>query len=191
VNWIALVVAAGLAAATARHHHHAPTHHTVPVAQRQAKKAPAHTGALRPRAAPPVTPGATPAPPGTPLPNPGPTATATATPTATATATPVPLYSAAGVDVQDTPEYTLVPTHTQFRAGGVTFNGQNFGMDDHNLTVRDSGGHVVGSEPLPADTGLDSHALTVSLTPGTYTLYCSLPGHEAAGMRFDVTVRSG
>jgi len=28
----------------------------------------------------------------------------------------------------------------------------------------------------------------VTLTPGTYELYCTVPGHEAAGMRVNVTV---
>jgi plastocyanin len=179
VNWVALVVATGLAAATAGHH---DKHHRVPSAQRQAKRPPAHKGVLRPRTA---------APPGTPVPLPNPGPTATATPAPTATATPPALYAAAGVDVQDTPDYSLVPTHTQFRAGSVTFNGQNFGMDPHNLTIRPDGGQPIDSVALPADMGAESRALTVTLTPGSYVLYCSLPGHEAAGMRFAITVRSG
>ena len=34
-----------------------------------------------------------------------------------------------------------------------------------------------------------SGQLTVTLAPGTYTLYCSLPDHEAAGMRTTLTVK--
>ena len=31
--------------------------------------------------------------------------------------------------------------------------------------------------------------MRLALGAGVYTLYCSLPGHEALGMRADVTVR--
>jgi uncharacterized cupredoxin-like copper-binding protein len=30
--------------------------------------------------------------------------------------------------------------------------------------------------------------LTVTLKPGTYELYCTVPGHEAAGMKQNITV---
>ena len=35
----------------------------------------------------------------------------------------------------------------------------------------------------------DTETLTLDLAAGTYTLYCSLLGHEDAGMRTDITVR--
>ena len=35
----------------------------------------------------------------------------------------------------------------------------------------------------------ESDTLTLTLWLGSYTLYCSLPDHEAAGMRVDISVR--
>ena len=33
-----------------------------------------------------------------------------------------------------------------------------------------------------------TRTLTLTLPPGTYTFYCSVPGHEAAGMKGTLTV---
>ena len=71
------------------------------------------------------------------------------------------------------------------RAGGSTFSAANLGEDDHNLSVR-SGATEYGKVDLaPGDTG----SLVLQLPPGTYTLYCSLQGHEAKGMAADIIVR--
>jgi uncharacterized cupredoxin-like copper-binding protein len=35
----------------------------------------------------------------------------------------------------------------------------------------------------------DTASLVLQLAPGTYTLYCSLQGHEEQGMRADISVR--
>ena len=34
----------------------------------------------------------------------------------------------------------------------------------------------------------DTDKETITLEPGTYTLYCDIPGHEAAGMEAELTV---
>lgn len=125
----------------------------------------------------------------TPAPKPGATATptpsATATPTATATpvATPPVTYpSRTGVDLY---EWNIRPSYRTLAAGRVVFSAANLGEDDHNLSVR-SGGHDYGGLDLPPG---DTAALVLQLSAGTYTLYCSLIGHEDAGMRTDITVR--
>ncbi len=65
------------------------------------------------------------------------------------------------------------------------FSTANLGEDDHNLSVRSGGTEYGKVDVAPGDTG----SLVLQLTPGTYTLYCSLVGHEEQGMRADITVR--
>ena len=52
--------------------------------------------------------------------------------------------------------------------------------------VRAVGGTEYGKvDVAPGDTD----SLVLQLAPGTYTLYCSLTGHEEQGMRADISVR--
>jgi plastocyanin len=55
----------------------------------------------------------------------------------------------------------------------------------HNVTVANSSGKVLGATPTFAG---GTKTLTLTLPPGTYTYYCSVPGHEAAGMKGTLTV---
>jgi plastocyanin len=72
-------------------------------------------------------------------------------------------------------------------AGKVIIEFVNHGQDEHNLNaVEESEGSVAGSLP---NTPSDGHlSLTVDLRPGSYTLFCSLPGHEAKGMKATLVV---
>ncbi len=56
----------------------------------------------------------------------------------------------------------------------------------HNVTVADSSGKVLGSTPT---FNGGTKTLRLNLPPGTYTFYCSVPGHEAGGMKGTLTVR--
>jgi plastocyanin len=72
--------------------------------------------------------------------------------------------------------------------GRVRFNVHNFGEDGHDLAVRNRRGKLLGVRPElePAENG----RLSVRLRrPGRYTVFCSLEGHEALGMRAILRVR--
>lgn len=137
-----------------------------------------------PRPETPTT-GGDPKPEATPTPKPGATATPTPTATPVATATPVPLPSRTNVDLTDIREWTVRPSYRSLAAGRIDFNVNNRGEDDHDLTVRDASRRF-GQLPLaPGETG----TLTLTLAAGSYTLFCSLPGHEEAGMAAGISVR--
>jgi plastocyanin len=164
VKWLAAVIAAAVAAAPLPHHHKACRHRCAP-----------HAPAPAPTAAPTVVA----------LP------TAPPAPTVSASPAPAPLPSRASVTFDDTRDpWTLAPAHATFAAGPVTFTAYDYGQDDHNLSV-DSESRTVhyGSVDVPAGGTDDPPALTVELAPGRYVLFCDLPGHEAAGMAYTITVR--
>lgn len=98
-------------------------------------------------------------------------------------ARPAPLPRRLGVDEK---EYSVYPSHNPVRSGRVEFHVTNFGMDAHDFSIRNTAGSVLSSTPLaPGGKAL----ITVKLTPGKYTLFCSLADHEALGMRARLTVR--
>ena len=67
--------------------------------------------------------------------------------------------------------------------GKVTLTVRNTGKIQHDLVVSGPGG---AKTPL-IDPGKTAK-LTVTLAAGSYTLYCSVPGHRAAGMVAKLTV---
>jgi plastocyanin len=64
------------------------------------------------------------------------------------------------------------------KAGKVTITLSNAGALEHNVTIA-QGSTVLGA--TPTFTG-GAKSVTLTLKPGTYTFYCSVPGHRAAGM---------
>lgn len=72
--------------------------------------------------------------------------------------------------------------------GMVSFNVRNFGEDPHNLRVR--GPRRFRSPLMPEVRPGENGALRVRLSRrGRYVLVCTLPGHEALGMRATIRVR--
>jgi plastocyanin len=72
------------------------------------------------------------------------------------------------------------------KAGTVTIAMANMSPVEHNVTVA-QGTTVLGA--TPTFTGA-TKTLTLKLKPGTYTFYCSVPGHRQAGMEGTLTVSS-
>jgi uncharacterized cupredoxin-like copper-binding protein len=70
------------------------------------------------------------------------------------------------------------------KAGTVTIDMSNMSPVEHNVTIAE-GGKVLGA--TPTFTG-GTKALTLKLKPGTYTFFCSVPGHRQAGMEGTLTV---
>jgi plastocyanin len=72
------------------------------------------------------------------------------------------------------------------KAGNDTIDFDNPAPLDHDVCVEDSSGKQLGC----SDTVTDGKAsLTLNLKSGTYTYYCSVDGHRAAGMEGTLTVQ--
>jgi plastocyanin len=73
------------------------------------------------------------------------------------------------------------------KAGTVKIDFTNKSPAGHNLTIEQgTSGPVVGATPTFSG---GSKTLSVKLKPGTYTFFCSVPGHRAAGMQGTITVK--
>ena len=72
------------------------------------------------------------------------------------------------------------------KAGSDTIDFNNQQALQHDVVVADSNGDIVGQTDLVSSGTADA---TVDLQPGTYTFYCSVPGHREAGMEGTLTVK--
>jgi len=70
------------------------------------------------------------------------------------------------------------------KAGSVTINFDNPASISHDVKVEDSSGSELGGTALVSQG--DATA-TVDLQPGSYTFFCSVPGHREAGMEGTLT----
>jgi plastocyanin len=72
------------------------------------------------------------------------------------------------------------------KAGKVTITMTNMSPLGHNITIQQgTSGSVLGSTPT---FNGGSKSVTLSLKAGTYTFFCSVPGHRAGGMVGTLTV---
>lgn len=72
------------------------------------------------------------------------------------------------------------------RPGKVTIEFTNSAPLEHNVTVASSAGSTEGATPTFSG---GTKSLTLNLKAGTYTFFCSVPGHRQAGMQGTLTVQ--
>jgi plastocyanin len=85
-------------------------------------------------------------------------------------------------------EFTLTLSRPAVQRGTVSVELVNFGMDAHDLIVLKK---VPGAKPI-AFKRLDPKGRadrTLKLTPGRYSLWCSIADHRSRGMRATLVVR--
>jgi plastocyanin len=73
------------------------------------------------------------------------------------------------------------------KAGNVTIDFDNPAAIQHDVAVEDSSGKELGKSDLVAQ-GKTTLALS-NLKPGTYTYFCTVPGHREGGMEGTLTVK--
>ncbi|HEY8810442.1 MAG TPA: plastocyanin/azurin family copper-binding protein [Solirubrobacterales bacterium] len=83
-------------------------------------------------------------------------------------------------------ELAYTTTKASTKAGNVTVDFNNPQSLTHDVVIEDSSGQEVGKTEL---IGSEETSTTVDLKPGTYTFYCSVPGHREAGMEGTLTVK--
>jgi plastocyanin len=80
-------------------------------------------------------------------------------------------------------DISLSPKDLQAAPGSIAVRYTNAGAIEHTLLIDG----ISGFKLDVASAGAVDTA-TVRLEPGTYTLYCDVPGHRAAGMEAHLTV---
>jgi uncharacterized cupredoxin-like copper-binding protein len=113
--------------------------------------------------------------------------TAAATP-ATTTATGGGGGGGSTVDISTPSGSTLAfdQKDVSAKAGNVTIDFDNMQALQHDVKVEDSSGKELGGTALVSS---GTATATVNLQPGTYTFFCSVPGHREAGMEGTLTVK--
>ena len=91
---------------------------------------------------------------------------------------------------QSSPFYALDANERTLAAGTIHFNIYNYDQDPHTLAVADANGtQLTSAVAVPAGQPDTPVTLTVTLPPGTYTLFCTLPQHAALGMKTTIVVK--
>jgi plastocyanin len=94
----------------------------------------------------------------------------------------------ASLDIEADPDGNLAFTSDSAtaEAGEVTVNFTNSSPVPHDVRIEDKSGKEVGGTEVIQES---SDSGEVELKPGTYTFYCSVPGHRQAGMEGTLTVK--
>jgi len=113
-----------------------------------------------------------------------PTTEATATEaTTTQSTTTVTTKVLSDVTATET-EFKIALPSTTIGAGSYRFDVKNDGKIEHDFVIKGNG----VDEKTPTIGAGESATLDVDLKPGTYDVYCSIPGHKQAGMDLKLTV---
>jgi len=112
------------------------------------------------------------------------TTEATTTQAATTTAATTTTASAATEMPATETEFKIALPKTTVAAGSYTFEVKNDGKIEHDFVVKGEG----VDEKTPTIGAGKTATLKIDLKPGTYDVYCSIPGHKQAGMDLKLTV---
>jgi plastocyanin len=96
--------------------------------------------------------------------------------------------SASAVDIEADPSGNLAFTSdtATAKAGKDTINFTNDSPVPHDVKIENESGEEIGGTEVISE---GSNSAEVELEPGTYTYFCSIPGHRQAGMEGTLTVK--
>jgi plastocyanin len=85
----------------------------------------------------------------------------------------------------DAEDVFFSPNSVKAPAGKLTIDYKELGSQQHTLVIQGVKNFELAVGPShKSDNG------TVDLAPGSYTFYCTIPGHRAQGMQGTITVAS-
>jgi len=77
-------------------------------------------------------------------------------------------------------------TDVTAKAGSATIEFDNPASIGHDVVIEDESANEIAKTDVITDS---TTTTTADLKPGTYTFYCSVPGHREAGMEGTLTVK--
>jgi plastocyanin len=108
--------------------------------------------------------------------------------TAVQTVSQKPVSEKAGalqIDADPTGQLKFLASSASGTAGKITLRMKNASSVPHDIGVKGNGVGQVGA----IVSGGGTSTVTTTLKPGTYEFYCSVDGHEAAGMKGTLTIK--
>lgn len=76
-------------------------------------------------------------------------------------------------------------TSLSSKPGKVTIDFENPSSLEHDVAIEADGKEIAGSDLVAKGKA----SVTADLAPGTYTFYCTVPGHREAGMEGELVVK--
>lgn len=110
-----------------------------------------------------------------------------ATETTSETTTEATEPSGGAIVIAAEPDGTLAYTETELEAeaGAATVELENTSSTPHDVVIEDDSGSEVARTDVISGSSTTAEA---ELDPGTYTYFCSVPGHQPAGMEGTLAV---
>jgi plastocyanin len=93
----------------------------------------------------------------------------------------------AGSQMVTMTEFKFAPATLSMPHGKVVFWLVNSGTTQHDLAIRDSSGSTIATSEL-VSAGDQKEFDVNNIAAGTYTFFCTQPGHEGSGMKGTLTV---
>lgn len=89
------------------------------------------------------------------------------------------------IDADPNGQLKFLASSASATAGQLTINMKNASTVPHDIAIKGNG--VTEAGKIVSNGGTST--VSTSLKPGTYTFYCTVDGHEAAGMKGTLTVK--
>jgi uncharacterized cupredoxin-like copper-binding protein len=86
-------------------------------------------------------------------------------------------------------EYAFKPSRLDVKSGSADFYLMNSGGQQHDMVIADVGGKIVARSELVSPGNTETFTVN-NLAPGTYSIFCDVPGHKESGMVGKLTVEA-